>query len=146
MSRAQRLGIVVVAVVFAVAAFVLFKPDDEQTTTREPTAAPQRNAAPRETQAAKPARPPQPRTTRVQVRGGEPVGGVKKITTRKGEVVRLTAVSNVADEVHVHGYDISRPVGPGKVARFRFEAAIEGVFEIELEGRGVEIARLEVSP
>jgi hypothetical protein len=54
--------------------------------------------------------------------------------------------SDVADEVHLHGYDISRDVAPGKPAQFKFNASIEGIFEIELEHRAVEIATLTVNP
>lgn len=145
MSQTQRLAIIVGGLIVAIAAFVLLKPEDDQPTEQAATTtAPGRATS--ETRAAKPARPPQPEATRVEVRGGEPVGGVKKITTTKGELVRLIARSDVADQVHLHGYDISRPVGPEKAARFRFEATIEGIFEIELEGRGVKIAQLEVRP
>lgn len=148
MSQPQRLGIVVGAVIIAVAAFILFKPndDDDKQTARDSRQTTEPSPATSRTEAAKPVPPPRPKAERLVVRSGEPVGGVRKITTRKGEVVRLTASSDVADEVHLHGYDISRPVAPGRDARFRFEATIEGIFEIELEERGVEIARLEVRP
>lgn len=82
----------------------------------------------------------------VQVKGLEPVGGVAKIRVTKGETAHFQVRSDVADEVHLHGYDISRPVGPDKVARFRFVAKIDGIFEIELEESGVEIAQLRVDP
>ena len=135
------MGIVVGAVVFAIGAFVLFQPDDEQ-----PTTAPERGPAPRETETDRPATAPQPKAGRLELRGGETVGGLRKITVRKGEVVRFSASSDVADEVHLHGYDIARPVGPGRDARFRFRATTEGVFDFELENRGAEIAVLEVRP
>ena len=43
--------------------------------------------------------------------------------------------SDVADEIHVHGYDLKKDVPAGGSVRFSFPASIEGVFEIELEGR-----------
>jgi hypothetical protein len=84
--------------------------------------------------------------TRVRVRGGAPVGGVERIRVESGDTVRFTVSADSADEVHVHGYDIERQVGPGKTARFRFPARLEGLFEVELHGSGAEIAELEVRP
>jgi len=43
----------------------------------------------------------------------------------------------------------SRPVGPGKRARFVFEARLEGIFELELEHAGVvpvALAEVRVQP
>jgi hypothetical protein len=58
----------------------------------------------------------------------------------------ITVKSDVADHVHVHGYDVLRDVAAGGTARFDFKADIPGVFEIELEEAGVEVARLRVEP
>jgi hypothetical protein len=80
------------------------------------------------------------------VGGGEPRGGAKRLSFDSGERVRFSVTSDVADEVHVHGYDLSEEVPAGGTVRFGFPASIEGVFEVELEGRGVQIAELRVSP
>ena len=80
------------------------------------------------------------------MRGGEPVGGVQTIKVKGGDVARIVVVSDVADEVHLHGYDRSVDVAPGKPGRLRFRADAEGVFEIELEERALKIANLEVGP
>jgi hypothetical protein len=74
------------------------------------------------------------------------VGGLKRATVEKGEKVALVVVSDVADEVHLHGYDKITDVAPGKAARIVFVASIPGRFEVELEDRGVQIADLEVRP
>ena len=37
---------------------------------------------------------------------GEPVGGIRELTYNKGEQILFKVKSDVADEVHVHGYDI----------------------------------------
>src|SRR5919107_1926457 len=78
--------------------------------------------------------------------GGEPQGGVKRLTFEKGDRIRFRVVSDVADEVHVHGYDIHADVEAGGRATLSFDATIEGRFEVELEGRGTEIVELEVTP
>ena len=54
--------------------------------------------------------------------------------------------SDVADEVHMHGYDIEKDVKAGGSVTFDFPATIEGIFEAELEGRKEQIARTEVNP
>ena len=93
-----------------------------------------------------PPAPAKPTTVRVAVRGGVPAGGVVRESTDKGDRVVVLVTSDVADEVHVHGYDLSRDVAPGAPARIAFPATIPGRFEIELEDRGVQIAELTVNP
>jgi hypothetical protein len=82
---------------------------------------------------------------RVIVREGVPVGGIVRASTEKGDRVVVLVTSDVADEVHVHGYDLMRDVAPGSPARIAFPATIPGRFEIELEDRGVQIAELTVN-
>jgi hypothetical protein len=96
--------------------------------------------------ATAPAAPAEPAATRISVRGGDPVGGVKTIEVEKGDRIRFTVSSDQSDEVHVHGYDIERPVGPGAPASFNFSADADGIFEVELHGSGAQIASLEVQP
>jgi hypothetical protein len=82
----------------------------------------------------------------IVVKNGKPVGGIEEMEYKKGEQVRFVVRSDVADEIHVHGYDLMRDVEAGGSVRFDFPASIEGVFEIELEGRKEQIAELRVNP
>jgi hypothetical protein len=82
----------------------------------------------------------------VLVQGGKPVGGIKKLEYGKGDQVRFRVRSDVADEIHVHGYDFHKDVPAGGAVSFSFPAKIEGVFVIELENRGEQIAELRVTP
>lgn len=82
----------------------------------------------------------------VVVRDGEPVGGVAELESSAGEQVRFEVTSDVADEVHVHGYDLLQVVPAGGTVSFDFPADIEGIFEVELEGRQTQIAELTVNP
>ena len=82
----------------------------------------------------------------IVVRGGKPVGGVKDLSFDAGDRVRFAVESDVADEIHVHGYDISKDVEAGGTVSFDFPASIEGVFEAELEERKQPIAELTVNP
>jgi ABC-type glycerol-3-phosphate transport system substrate-binding protein len=87
-----------------------------------------------------------PAVVRIAVVGGTPEGGIVRRTVDRGERVVLVVSSDVADEVHLHGYDVSRDVAAGGTARIRFRATIPGRFEVELEERGVQIADLTVEP
>jgi hypothetical protein len=89
---------------------------------------------------------PQVTTVRIVVRAGRVVGGLKRATVEQGEKVAIVVGADVADEVHLHGYDRSVDVAPGMQARLVFVASIPGRFEVELEDRGLQIADLEVCP
>ena len=80
------------------------------------------------------------------VKNGKPEGGIKKLNYKKNDQVRLVVRSDVADEIHVHGYNFKKDVPANGSVQFNFPATIEGVFEIELEGRKEQIAELRVSP
>ncbi len=82
----------------------------------------------------------------IVVENGEPVGGVQELEYQAGEEVRFTVRSDVADEIHVHGYDLMKDVAAGGAVSFSFPADIEGIFEVELEGRKEQIAELRVNP
>ncbi len=81
----------------------------------------------------------------VEVVGGDPVGGSRRVEVELGSVVALLVTSDTAEEVHVHGYDILRAVSPGSPAHFAFTAAIPGVLEVELERSGRLLLQLQVS-
>jgi hypothetical protein len=80
----------------------------------------------------------------VTVAGGKPSGGVKLLTANKGDTLILTVTSNVADEIHIHGYDLHMTVAAGGSVSFDFKATIDGNFVIELESRSAQIASLTV--
>ncbi len=81
----------------------------------------------------------------VEVIGGAPAGGVRRVGVDLGSVVAVMVASDLAEEVHVHGYDILRGVSGGHPAHFAFTAAIPGVFEVEFEGSGRLLLLLEIS-
>ena len=86
-----------------------------------------------------------PKTINVVVKNAAPEGGIERATVAKGDEVVLVVHSDVADEVHLHGYDLSTDVPAGGVGRIRFVATVPGRFEAELEQRGVKIADLTVT-
>ena len=86
-----------------------------------------------------------PTEVRVVVENGVPKGGIFRQKVDKGDQVVLVVTSDVADEIHLHGYDLSRDVAAGGTARLRFTANVPDRFEVELESRGVQIADLTVN-
>lgn len=87
-----------------------------------------------------------PTVVRVTVVNGAPEGGIVRATVDQGDRVRLVVTSDVADEIHLHGYDVSRAVAAGGAVTLAFRASIPGRFEAELEERGVQIADITVEP
>lgn len=71
-------------------------------------------------------------------------GDTGRLKIALGDSVAITVTSLTADEVHLHGYDLSAPVRVGLPAVITFDAKIPGVFALELEGRGVQLATLQV--
>ncbi len=53
-----------------------------------------------------------------------------------GQSVAVSVTSDVEEEVHIHGYDVSLPLSAGSPAEVTFIADIPGVFEVELEDSG----------
>jgi heme/copper-type cytochrome/quinol oxidase subunit 2 len=150
MTQGRRIALIAAVVVIAIVGFIVLKPDDDnkktsQTTTPAPAATTPAGdtTATQPTTPAKPAPPPVPQ---IKVEGGKPVGGIKTIEVNKGERIRFVVSSDVTDHIHVHGYDFMKDVAPGQKARFSFPAKIDGEFEVELEDRGEQIAKLVVNP
>jgi hypothetical protein len=82
----------------------------------------------------------------IVVRDGEPVGGVQELEYSAGEQIRFRVSSDAAEEIHVHGYDIAKEVPAGGTVELDFPAELEGIYEAELEGLGVQIAELRINP
>ena len=87
-----------------------------------------------------------PTEVKVVVVDGAPQGGIVRATVNKDDQVVLVVTSDVADEIHLHGYDKAKDIAAGGTIRIPFKAAIPGRFEAELEGRGVQIAEISVEP
>ena len=93
----------------------------------------------------------EPTVNRIEIKGGKPVGGVQDIKVGKGDQVTIVVSADTEDDIHLHGYDIEKPVEPGKPATFKFKADIEGIFEIESHvaedaGREPLMGKLTVEP
>lgn len=153
MSNAQRIAVLVAAVVGLAVAFVVLSGGDETDESADTVPAAARPAtstgSTTATQpAAEPEPEPAPRVPEIVVRDGEPVDGVQRIEVESGTQVRFVvrSVGTPDEEVHLHGYDIEKPLPSGGKATFTLKADAEGIFEIELHGSAVPIGQLRVVP
>jgi hypothetical protein len=153
----RKVALIAAGLGLLVSLFFALRPDDDnesgagttvaQTTTAETTEAPPATTEQATTEAP-PATTAAPEAVHLNyvIVGGEPQGGIQRDSVARGRDVVITVTSDVADEVHVHGYDLMADVAPGAPATIRFTADAPGRFEIELENTGVQIAELEVRP
>lgn len=158
MSSRARIGIVLAAAVVLVVAFVVAKgggDDDKDTpTVAQTTPAPaatteaetEDTPAGETTTATTAPEPAQPAIPTITVEGGKPKGGVEKLEFTKGDTIRFRVKSDVAEEIHFHGYDVAKDVEAGGSVRFSVPGKIDGRFEVELEHSGVQIAEIRVNP
>jgi hypothetical protein len=141
MTTSKRIALLAAVVVIAVVGYIVLKPSDTKKDKASSTQTTTVTGG-----SSKPSKPAPPPVTQINVKGAKPVGGIKKFTVNKGDQVRFVVNSDVSDEIHVHGYDFHKNVKAGGKVSFSFPAKIDGVFVIELESRGEQIAELTVNP
>jgi len=143
-SRA-RLVLLAATVLAAVVLFVVLRPGDEQPTQSATTTSETSTSTDSETGATTTAETPGAVRVQIEARG-DGSASIRRVTIERGQRVTLIVSSDVADEVHVHGYDLMADVAPGSPARISFEASVPGRFDVELESRAIQIAELRVNP
>ena len=145
MSRSARLGFLAAAIVVLVVAFLVLRPSSEDTdpTADQPAATATATASAAAEQTPSPSPTPKPTVDPGPVLTGEEVVDIR---VDKGETVRFRVRAPEDEEVHIHGYDISRDVAAGETEKISFKATIDGIFEIEFEHSGTPIASLRVDP
>ena len=109
------------------------------------TAAPAAPAAP--SAEASRAASPSPTATVIEVtyRGGEVSGVEPRVPVSVGESVVLRVTSDVAEEIHVHGYDLYADIPAGGTGEVAFTADLAGAWEVELHEAGRPMFQLRVS-
>ena len=80
----------------------------------------------------------------VTVAGGQVSGNTGRVPVAAGEQVTLVVTSDVADEIHVHGYELTAAIAPSRPAQLSFDATVPGVFEVELHDAGTVLLTLQV--
>ena len=145
MSQRQRFTFLAIAIVIAVVAIVVLADSSEDDNAPSGTAA-TATATPTGT-----AEPPGEDSTPTPTPTPKPpplltADKVTKLEATEGETVKFRVRSDEPEEVHVHGYNISKDVEPGQTATMSFKADINGIFEIEFEHAKTQIAELKVEP
>lgn len=70
----------------------------------------------------------------------------KVVKTQEGQKVILKVTADIADEAHLHGYNVSKPTKPGEPIVLELTANKSGRFELELEKIKKPLGYLEVYP
>ena len=83
-------------------------------------------------------------TINVKVRGGKASGDTGRVTVPLGSPVIISVSSDVADEVHVHGYERTMKVPAASTASVVFTANKPGTFDVELENPKLALLQLQV--
>jgi heme/copper-type cytochrome/quinol oxidase subunit 2 len=143
-SRA-RLVLLAATVLAAVVLFLVLRPGDEQPTQSATPTSETSTSTDSETGATTTAETSGAVGVQIEARG-DGSASIRRVTIERGQRVTLIVSSDVADEVHVHGYDLMADVAPGSPARISFEASVPGRFDVELESRAIQIAELRVNP
>ncbi|HUF58297.1 MAG TPA: hypothetical protein VMR89_02255 [Actinomycetota bacterium] len=151
MRSSVRWLLIVGSVIVVIVLFVLLRPDASENratpTPSTPTESPAASGTPSASDSPSPTPSPTPQRSVIEVtfRDGA-VRGPTEFTAAQGERVRIIVDADVADEVHLHSYDLHADVAPGQPAKIDFVARVAGVFECELEAAGELLFRLEIVP
>ncbi len=82
----------------------------------------------------------------LEIRKGLKVAGPDVIRIGQGSPLTLKILSDHADELHMHGYDLHATLKPGVPSVLNFKADHSGRFTMELHHSNVELGTLEVQP
>ncbi len=84
-------------------------------------------------------------TLALTVAGGKITGDTGRVKVPLGSRVRITVTSDVADEIHVHLYDLKQEISANQPGSIEFTADKPGVIEVELEHAKLPLTRLAIS-
>jgi hypothetical protein len=84
-------------------------------------------------------------TINVTVANGKVNPSGASIKVKAGQTVLVTAISDTAEELHIHGYDKELELAPGQPGSVKFTANMKGTFEVETHKSGKLVAKLVVS-
>jgi heme/copper-type cytochrome/quinol oxidase subunit 2 len=81
----------------------------------------------------------------VTLAGGQVSGVEPRVEVAAGSQVVLRVTSDIAEEIHVHGYDLYADLVPGSPAQLAFKADLPGAYEVELHQAGRPLFQLRVA-
>ena len=82
----------------------------------------------------------------IVVQRGRRISDSAVFKVHQGEDVKFRITSDVADEFHLHGYNLAVQVSPERTATLEFSARLTGRFTYELHKSELELGALEVYP
>jgi hypothetical protein len=131
-SGGLRLILLVAGVAAAVVLFLVFRGGEDDTpSATQPAASVASTTEPP---------PPAPKVILVRIN----TNAVTRATIPRGRRAVLVISGPAGEEVHLHGYDVMREIGPDGTVRLPFRATIPGRFEVELEASHRQIADLTI--
>ncbi len=134
--RAGVLGALVLAWCLSVPVAGCAAGDDARTTISDP--------APATSSAAPTGNGADVQLVEIEVAEGQASVAADRVEVALGEQVRLAVTSDTADELHVHGYDQSVELVPGRQTTLELTADTPGLFDVELHESGLLLVQLEV--
>lgn len=72
--------------------------------------------------------------------------GETTLKVAQGDTVILHITSDIEEELHIHGYDVSTELSPEEPVTLEFVADVSGRFPFELEESKVDLGAIEVAP
>ena len=151
-SRRLPALLAVAGVILAVGLFLVLKDDtaDEDSTLPPPPKQSATGEGPGEGRAdrktGKQSRPATPEVPVIEIKDGQPVGGVQELEFDVGDDVKIEVRSDAADEVHLHGYGVTVPIPAGGSGTVAFKASIDGGYELESHVTGAPLAQISILP
>jgi hypothetical protein len=155
-SKVKPLLYLVLAMALLGALYALVKPQSTVDLARPGAAKP----APADSQLATPATPApvaqptapvgvpdaKPDSFDIVVQRGRRVSEPAVLQVHQGDEVTLRITADVADELHLHGYNLRAKLLPDRTTTLQFKAKLTGRFTYELHKSGLELGALEVYP
>jgi hypothetical protein len=86
----------------------------------------------------------EPVTVTVSVTDGRVTPKPSRVKIPLGSEVELQITSDVDDEVHVHGFDVEKPLEAGVTTTVELLADEAGLYEVEMHETELELLQLEV--
>lgn len=104
-----------------------------------------RSATPQTTARPTPSASPTAVVVAVRLANGVITPPTGRVAVHLGSPVVIRFTSDIADTVHVHGYDIEQPVKAGIPTDIAFTADLQGTFEVETHDTTMVLTLIQVS-
>jgi heme/copper-type cytochrome/quinol oxidase subunit 2 len=86
----------------------------------------------------------EPVTVTVAITDGRVTPKPSRLKVPLGSMVELQVTSDVDDELHVHGFDVEKPLEAGVTTTLELLADEAGLYEVETHETELELVQLEV--